>query len=92
MPSSSLSKLERIDVRASASAKHLLQEAARASHKNVNDFLLEAGITAANQALADRRRFELNDAQWEAFLEALDRSVRSKPRLRKLMVDQGLLD
>ncbi len=49
-------------------------------------------IEFTQEALADRRRFELNDAQWEAFLEALDRPVQSKPRLRKLMVDQGLLD
>lgn len=86
------SKSERIDVRASAAVKRLLQEAARASHKNVSEFLLDAGITAANQALADRRRFELNEAQWAAFHDALDRPVQAKPRLRKLLNEPGVLD
>lgn len=80
-------KNERIDIRTSRSVKQLLQEAARASHKNVSEFLLEAGINAANQALADRRRFELNEAQWEAFEAALDRPVQDKPRLRNLLLN-----
>ena len=92
MPIPSLSETERIDVHASASVKHLLQEAARVCHKNISEFLLEAGITAANQALADRRRFELNEAQWEAFHIALDRPVQAKPRLKKLLTEPGILD
>ena len=51
-------KLERIHVRVSSPVKHLLQQAARAAHKSVSEFLLEAGIAAANQALAERSRFE----------------------------------
>lgn len=87
-----LPKSERIDVRATASVKQLLQEAARVSHKNVSEFLLEAGVTAANQALADRRQFLLDEAQWGAFQEALDRPVAAdKSRLRKLLNEPGLL-
>ena len=82
----------RLAVRASASVTQLLQEAARVSHKNVSEFLLDAGITAANLALADRRRFELNDEQWEAFQQALDRPVQTKPRLKKLLTEPGILD
>lgn len=87
----SLSKTERIDVRASTSVKKLLQEAARSCHKNVSEFLLDAGVIAANQALADRRHFVLNDAQWAAFQQALDRPVQAKPRLKKLLSDPGIL-
>lgn len=86
------SKSERIDVRASAAVKQLLQEAARASHKNVSEFLLDAGINAANQALADRLRFELSGANWEAFQTALDRPVSTKPKLKALLNNAGLLD
>lgn len=42
-------KTERVDVRAGTPVKQPLQEAARASHKNVSEFLLDAGITAAAQ-------------------------------------------
>ena len=92
MSTLSLSKTERIDVRASATVKQLLQEAAHACHKNVSEFLLDAGITAANQALADRRHFILNDEQWEAFVQALDAPPQTLPRLKKLMTEPGILD
>jgi uncharacterized protein (DUF1778 family) len=71
--------------------KALLQEAARACHKNVSEFLLDAGITAAAQALADRRQFALDDAQWQAFQAALDRPVQFKPRLEELLRKPGVL-
>jgi len=85
-------KSERIDVRASSPVKQLLQEAARVSHKNVSEFLLEAGIVAANQTLADRTRFELSNEKWLAFQAALDQPVSAKPRLKKLLTEPGLLD
>ncbi|MBU2764154.1 type II toxin-antitoxin system TacA family antitoxin [Acidithiobacillus caldus] len=91
MSTLNLSKTERIDVRASTPVKQLLQEAARACHKNVSEFLLDAGVTAAAQTLADRRQFVLSDAQWQAFQEALDRPVQSKPRLKKLLHEPGVL-
>lgn len=85
-------KTERIiDVRASAPVTQLLQEAARASHKNVSEFLLDAGITAAAQTLADRRHFTLDEPQWQAFQAALDRPTQSKPRLRQLLQELGVL-
>jgi len=92
MPTRALSKSERIDVRASAPIKQLLQEAARSCHKNVSEFLLDAGITAANQTLADRRRFELDEARWAEFQQALERPVQSKPRLAELLSEHGVLD
>ncbi|MDD2711867.1 MAG: DUF1778 domain-containing protein [Simplicispira sp.] len=86
-----LSKTERIDVRASSSVKLLLQEAARACHKNVSEFLLDAGVMAAHQALVDRRYFALNEEQWQAFEQALDRPVQAKPRLKQLLGEPGVL-
>lgn len=85
------SKSERIDVRASSPVKQLLQEAARATHKNVSEFLLDAGVVAANQTLADRLRFELSPDKWNAFQTALDRPVTEKPKLNKLLNEPGLL-
>jgi len=92
MSTPALQKSERIDVRASSPVKRLLQDAARASHKNVSEFLLDAGVTAATITLADRRHFEIDDEQWTAFQEALDRPVQSKPRLKKLLSEPSLLD
>lgn len=91
MSSPQHTKTERIDVRASGQVKKLLQEAARACHKNVSEFLLEAGIAMAHQTLAEQRLFSLNDEQWEQFQAALDRPVQDKPQLRKLLTEPGVL-
>ena len=91
MTAANLSKTERIDVRASTLTKQLLQDAARASHKNVSEFLLDAGVTAATQTLADRRQFVLDETQWQAFQEALDRPVQNKTRLKSLLREPGVL-
>jgi uncharacterized protein (DUF1778 family) len=84
-------KSERIDLRASSTVKQLFQDAAQSLHKNVSEFLLDAGIAAANETLADRRQFLLNDADWASFQEALDRPVQTKPHLKKLLNEPGLL-
>ncbi len=91
MTAANLSKTERIDVRATTLIKQLLQDAARASHKNVSEFLLDAGVTAAAQTLADRRQFVLDETQWQAFQEALDRPVQNKTRLKSLLREPGVL-
>jgi len=91
MPTLTLPKSERIDVRATGPVKLLLQEAARTCHKNVSEFLLDAGITAANQALANRNQFVISDVQWQEFQQALDAPAQPLPRLKKLMTKPGLL-
>lgn len=85
-------KNERIDVRVTAAAKDTLQRAAALSHKNVSEFLLDAGLQAASESLADRRIFALDEADWEAFQEILDRPVEHKPRLSRLLSEPGVLD
>ncbi|MFA5904001.1 MAG: DUF1778 domain-containing protein [Desulfobacula sp.] len=54
--------------------------------------MLDAGITSANQALADRKRFVLDDNQWAEFEKALDRPVHDKSRLREILMTPGLLE
>ena len=73
-------KSERIEVRTTPSMKALLQRAATSSHKNVTEFLLEAGITAAEEA------------QWQAFQNVLDRPVVKKPRLARLLNVKSVLE
>jgi uncharacterized protein (DUF1778 family) len=83
---------ERIDIRTTPTVKRLLQQAAAASHKDLTEFLLEQGVTAAAETLADRRLFLLDDARWQEFLDALDRPARNRPRLQRLLTEPGLLD
>ncbi|HLO84961.1 MAG TPA: DUF1778 domain-containing protein [Nostocaceae cyanobacterium] len=85
-------KTERIDIRTSATAKKLLQQAAAASHKNVSEFLLEHGLMAAQETLLNRCLFVLNDEQWQAFQTALDAPPQDKPRLRRLLTEPSVFE
>ena len=85
-------KSERIDIRTTRMSKDLLQRAAAATHKNVSEFMLDVGLAAATETLADRRVFVLGDEQWDAFMAALDRPVQVKPRLAKLLSEPSVLE
>ena len=86
------SKTERIDVRTTAAAKGLLQRAAAASHKNVTEFLLDAGLRAAEDTLLDRKMFALDDDRWEEFQSVLDRPVRHNDRMASLLKNRSTLE
>lgn len=75
----------RLNLRASAQQGALIRQAAVASDKSVTEFILESATSAAEHVLADRRRFELDDANWRAFQTALERPAMLKPRLRALL-------
>ena len=51
----------RIVVRATPDKKAWLQRAASVSHRSVSEFLLEAGMNAADEALIDQRSFKLDE-------------------------------
>ena len=85
-------KSERIEIRTTPNIKALLQQAAVSSRKTVTEFLLEAGIGAAEDALADRRIFRLDDKRWQAFQDILDRPVADKPRLARLLAGKSVLE
>ena len=85
-------KSERIEIRTTPHVKALLRRAAASSRKSVTEFLLEAGIRAATDVLADRRMFRLDDRRWQAFQDVLDRPVAEKPRLARLLAEKSVLD
>jgi len=85
-------KSARIEVRTTADVKALLTEAASATHKTVTEFLVDAGVRAAEDALMDRRVFRLDEAQWAAFQAALDRPAAPKPRLARLLTEKSVLE
>ncbi len=91
MPTSSV-RTTKIDLRLSPQAKLTLAAAARASHRSVSQFVLESALARAEETLIDRRRFELNAAQWEAFMAALDAPPRDLPRLRQLLHEPSPFD
>jgi len=49
-------------------------------------------LARADEALADRRTFGLNAAQWKAFIAALDAPPCPLPRLKRLLKEPGFFD
>jgi uncharacterized protein (DUF1778 family) len=91
MPSHT-TRSEKLELRLTAHAKRTLQAAAAASRRSVSEFVLESALARADEALADRRTFGLNAAQWKAFTNALDAPPRSLPRLARLLKKPGFFD
>jgi uncharacterized protein (DUF1778 family) len=85
MATSARRQQERLEIRLPAGARKVLQRAALSQHKSIGAFLLDSGLTAAAEALADRRAFKLDTKQYDAFVTALDARSKPKPRLAKLL-------
>jgi uncharacterized protein (DUF1778 family) len=83
---------EKLDLRLTRQAKRTLQAAAATSRRSVSEFVLESALARADEALANRRIFSLKDAQWRAFLAALDAPPRPLPRLERLLKEPGFFD
>ncbi|OIP96231.1 MAG: hypothetical protein AUK55_05755 [Syntrophobacteraceae bacterium CG2_30_61_12] len=92
MSMQSEAKNERIEIRTTAKAKRVLQEAAAARNKTMTEFVLDVAMTEAAEVLADRRLFLLDDEQWEAFLAALDAPTKPRPRLESLLREPSVLE
>ena len=78
-------KIERTARRCSKPTTSPAQEASLVCRKENSASPADASALEAAQTLADRHRFILDDAQWRALQQALDRPVQDKPRLRALL-------
>jgi uncharacterized protein (DUF1778 family) len=75
---------ERWDFRVESETDRLVRQAAATSQRTLTDFVVDAAILEAERLLADRTEFALERAQWERFVEVLDRSPRDNPGLERL--------
>jgi len=82
---------DRLEVRLSPKAKSLLKRAALIERKTVSAFVLDSGLAAAAETLADRREFALPAKQYQAFIAALDAPTKPKARLEKLLKTASVL-
>lgn len=85
MATATEARSERVDLRMTPRAKRTLQRAAAAVNKTVTEFLLDSGLSAALDTLADQRVFQLDDNCWDEFMKALARPPKDNPGLRKLL-------
>jgi uncharacterized protein (DUF1778 family) len=85
-------KDSRIAVRLTSEQDALIRRAAEAAGTDLTNFTVTAALAHANDVLADRRLFVIDDTAWKEFLSALDRPAASKPRLAKLFAEASIFD
>jgi uncharacterized protein (DUF1778 family) len=77
----------RFQLRATATEEALIKVAAERQGVNVTEFIMRSACEKAEQALSDQTRFVLDEKQWKAFMDAMDRPPKDKPRLRRLFTE-----
>jgi uncharacterized protein (DUF1778 family) len=92
MGSSVKQRQDRLEVRLTSKAKSMLKRAASVERKTVSAFILDKGLAAAAETLADRRAFRLSAKQYDAFVAALDAPSKARPRLEKLLKTPSVLE
>lgn len=92
MRKASTQKASRFSIRASATQKRIIAEAARIKDTTISDFVLEQSLTAAHQVIADQVEFRLAKKQWKEFCDALDAPPKTIPALRRLLTNAGPFD
>lgn len=81
-------KSEQINLRANLVQRDLFDRAAKVLHKSRTEFMLEAATAAAHKVLLDSKEFVLDEAEYSAFVELLDRPVAENAALMKLLSKQ----
>ncbi len=77
----------RFQLRVTAAEETLIKVAAERQGVNVTDFIMRSACEKAEQSLSDQTQFVLGEKQWKAFMAALDRPPKDKPRLRRLFTE-----
>ena len=76
-------KDQRLNIRITADAKNLVEEAAEATGTTASAFVVQAALRSAQEVLADQTRFALPAQQWADFRALLDRPAREIPALKQ---------
>lgn len=86
-PAAEARSTQTINLRVPPQRRDLIDRAAKATGKTRTDFILDAAVRASEEALLDRRFFQLDEAVYEEFVAALDAPPRPVAELRKLLAE-----
>jgi uncharacterized protein (DUF1778 family) len=83
MTGSTTQRDERIDLRVSAELKALLARAASYAGVSLSSFLVASAARRARELVSERETLTLTERDWRAFLSALDKAERKRPKLER---------
>ena len=82
-PAATSMKDQRLNIRITAEAKSLVEEAADATSMSASAFVVQAALRSAQEVLADQTRVTLPPETWTQFTALLNRPAREIPALRQ---------
>ncbi|MBF0236054.1 MAG: DUF1778 domain-containing protein [Desulfamplus sp.] len=82
-------KKERLNVRMTEAQKRMINRAAKAAHSSVSEFVVSAVCRVSEQILSDQTSFFLNEEDYLAFTEALERPAECNPVLERILNEQA---
>lgn len=85
-------KQARLAMRLTPDQDALIRDAAAVAGQSLTDFVTMAAVTRAEDTLADRRVFRLDEAAWAEFTAILDRPARRIPELAQLLNERAPWD
>ena len=85
-------KSARWNIRVTPAQDAMVRAFLERSGESLNDFIARHAVAAAEEALADRRVFLVDDLAWAELQGVLDRPPRRIPELAKLMGRPSVLD
>ena len=91
-PEATRRKQARLAMRLTPHQDALIRDAAAVTGQSLTDFVTMAAVTRAEDTLADRRVFRLDDAAWAEFTAILDHPVRRIPELAELLNERAPWD
>lgn len=75
----------RLAMRLTPDQDALIRDAAAVTGQSLTEFVTTAAVARAEDTLADRRVFRLDDAAWTEFAAILDRPAKRIPELAELL-------
>lgn len=85
LPEDTRRKHARLAMRLTPDQDALIRDAAAVTGQSLTEFVTSAAVTRAEETLADRRVFRLDDAAWVEFTAILDRPAMRIPELANLL-------
>ncbi len=86
------SKTQRWNMRVAEDVDAIVRMAAEQTDQPLTDFVVQAARAVAEDTLADRRVFRLDESAWDQFVEILDRPARPLPELARLLASASVFD
>jgi uncharacterized protein (DUF1778 family) len=85
-------KTHRWNMRVAKDVDSIVRLAAEQTDQPLTDFVVQAARVVAEDTLADRRVFRLDEIAWDEFVETLNRPARPIPELARLLSSDSVFD